>query len=290
MESELTHPEADFRGSLRDHLRTLAEQHPSSGQAWFDYAKFLHEEFPASTDTVTALERAQQLLPDEDLSLLLGNALIETGSVREGFHQICQFLEGHPTAFAYLVLGVHLLELGRSHRARKFLRRSHVIDSTRADTCVLLGMAFSDVSLRVAAGWYRKALAIDPEYQSAWSGLGHALLEKPETRIEGLDALKKALELDPKDAWSRLCLAVGCWMAGRLDEAERYYRRVAEENPDDEIYREYYAAFQAKEGRGAPEVVGGMDHDRPEGSPPRGSGAEASGAAREGAGEIRRPG
>jgi tetratricopeptide (TPR) repeat protein len=290
LESEPTYPEADLRGSLREHLRTLAEQHPSSGQAWYDYAKFLHMEFPDSTDTVTALERAQQLIPDIDLSLRLGDALIQTGSVKEGLHQICQFLEGNPTALAYRLLGTHLFDLGRSHRARKFLRRSYVIDSTSAVTCELLGRAFSDDSKRVAAAWYRKALAIDPEYQSAWSGLGYALLERPETRIEGLDALKKALELDPKDAWSMLCLALGCWMARRLDEADRYYRRVAEENPDDEIYREYYAAFQEKEGGGAPEVVGGIDRDRPEGSPPGVDGAEAGGAAREGAGEIRRPG
>lgn len=232
-----------IQNSRFEHLRMLAEEHPSSGQAWYNYAVALHKECSPSAETVTALEQAQDLFLDRDLRLRLGDSLIQTGKVKEGLYQICQYLNDHPTAFAYRVLGMHLLDLGRWHRARKFFRRSLLINNQNSHIYYLFGNLLFYTSKRDAAAYYRKALAIDSEDQPAWGALGHALLERPETRLEGLEALERALALDPKDAWSMLCLAMGHWLAGQLDEADQYFKRVTAENPDKEFYQEKYAAF-----------------------------------------------
>ncbi len=90
-------------------LKRLTEEHPFSGELWLEYAIFLHTEFHSAKEAVVALRKAQPFFPEKDLRLRLGDALSQTGEHSQGLYLMYQFLQSHPTAFAYGVIAHHLL-------------------------------------------------------------------------------------------------------------------------------------------------------------------------------------
>jgi cytochrome c-type biogenesis protein CcmH/NrfG len=93
---------------------------------------------------------------------------------------------------------------------------------------------------RGVISYYRKALELDPECQEAWGALGFALIREPATRTEGLDALERAIALDPTDGLSHLSAGLGYWLSNDAAMAQYHYSKAAELRPTDSQALAYY--------------------------------------------------
>jgi tetratricopeptide (TPR) repeat protein len=95
-------------------------------------------------------------------------------------------------------------------------------------------------SLDRAIAFFERALTHDPNYASAYAGLGAAydlkgsFLTLPDLIVKAIEALRKAIELNPKlsNAYSWLGSALGD--LGRFDEAMTAYEEALRLEPDDD--------------------------------------------------------
>jgi len=237
-----------WRKRVTQFKQALAER-PRDGKLWLEWADFQHDECIDPEDTLEAYENAQQLLPDMDLRLSLGEALVYAGRVDEGFAMLHSYVEEYPRTDAYCILAHVLIQEERYGEARQALKAAIKIEPGFEEAYCLMGDAIRVESRREAARYYREALERDPQYQPAWRELGSALLFEEETLSEGIDALRVALSLNPEDGWTMAYLANGLWKAGDLEGAEAYYRKGMEAFPDFPQMREWYADFLRSQGR-----------------------------------------
>ena len=194
-----SYPEPD--SALKyERLKGLLNEHPSCGELLVRVREIPpYRVLNNPSEAVGALRKAQLFCPEKDLRLRLGDALSRSGEEREGIYQMYQFLQSNPTAFGYRVLARHLLAKDKFARACKILRRALLIQPKNAETYYLLGDVLYKKSKKGAVTYYRKAIELDLRLQEAWQSLGMTLIQDPSTRREGLEALKRAIELDPED-------------------------------------------------------------------------------------------
>lgn len=95
-----------------------------------------------------------------------------------------------------------------------------------------------------AAQAYETALRADPNRAEAWVGLGQALVQLGEGRVEGqaVDAFRRALALDPGSTVARYFLGRGEIDAGRRAEGVALWRSLLAELPPSDTRR---AALEA---------------------------------------------
>jgi len=238
-----------------ERYKTLIAEHPSSAQLWLDYARFLHnEKCGTSEETLEALMKAAGFYQDVDFRLRLGDALIDAGRIKEGLYAMYKYLKDHPTAFAYRILARDLINVDKYRRARKILRKALAADSGNAETFFLMARLIESKSEQRSIPYYRKAIELDPLYQEAWRELGWKLTAVECTRAEGITSLKRGVELNPKDVWSHLGLALGFCFVGQFEDAEKHYKIAMELRPGDEYISELYKRFKEKHGRTEPET------------------------------------
>jgi Tfp pilus assembly protein PilF len=93
--------------------------------------------------------------------------------------------------------------------------------------------------------WMEEALAVDPNNAYAWLYLGHS---HTSLRDHGAaaEAFTKALVLRPENHPTQGLLAHSLEQAGRLDEAERHYRKFVELEPNSEYGHHLFADFLAR--------------------------------------------
>ena len=84
---------------------------------------------------------------------------------------------------------------------------------------------------RAAVEEFRKAVALNPSFDQAWLGLGRAAFELADNR-EAADALRHAVQLNPRNYLARRQLARVYWREDRDKEAESELAEVAREHPD----------------------------------------------------------
>lgn len=240
-----------------ERYKTLIAEHPSSAELWLDYARFLHnEKCGTSEETIEALVKAAGFYQDIDFRLRIGDSLIDAGRIKEGLYAMYKYLKDHPTAFAYRILGRDLINVSKYRRARKILRKALIADPRNAETFFLTARLIEPNSKQRAVPYYRKAIELDPHYQEAWRELGWKLTAVERTRAEGIASLKRAAELDPKDVWSHLGLALGFRFVGQLENAEKHYEIAAALRPGDEYINELYERFKEEHGRSERTGVG----------------------------------
>ena len=110
-----------------------------------------------------------------------------------------------------------------------------------------------------AAGldYFNQAVAIDPNYGLAYSGLAYNYINQIDWFLPPSEAgpkteemAEKALSIDDSDAMAHLCLAIGThWYKWNWAAAEREYKRAIELNPDNFEPHVYYGWFLAAMGR-----------------------------------------
>lgn len=226
-----------------EYLERILEEHPEDGDLWLEYGNFLRNECDNPRDVLHAYETAQRLLPERDLRVTVGEALVRAGRAEEGLELIRAFLSSNHYSWAYCIYADCLIFLEMYHEAEAPLREVMKRDPNYDESYYLMGEVVREKSPLDAVPYYREALRLDPEYQAAWQGLGSILIAASDTLGEGLEALRRAIELDPNDLWATLYLANGLWKAGRLEEAKRQYEMAIERFPNKELCKEKYFNF-----------------------------------------------
>jgi serine/threonine-protein kinase len=117
--------------------------------------------------------------------------------------------------------------------------------------------SFREEGLRRAIDHYRRALALDPRYALAYTGMAHAYFwftdwYAPSREVSplALDAARRALEIDDRlaDAHGLLALVTFVY-EWNWTEAEREFLRALELEPGNERLRAYYAWLLVATGR-----------------------------------------
>jgi tetratricopeptide (TPR) repeat protein len=89
---------------------------------------------------------------------------------------------------------------------------------------------------------FNKVLKEDPNNPRAYFGKAEAAIGQPKLSIEEVSALyKRAIELDPKNAFYYARFGAFCLDSGMFEEAETYYNKAAELDPDNAKF--YYQEF-----------------------------------------------
>jgi Tfp pilus assembly protein PilF len=107
---------------------------------------------------------------------------------------------------------------------------------------------FGEEDLRKAQGYFERAVALDPSFAGAWSGLSDTLMllglfhtDTTKTLAQSQAAAEKALQIDPSDpeAWATLSnISLSRW---QWSEAEKNVRRALELDPNSaQAHRRYW--------------------------------------------------
>ncbi len=134
-------------------------------------------------------------------------------------------------------------------------------DRFEAYDCVLLGLAYleihtADIHAR-ARDCLERAVRIDPEYADAWAHLGHVYREEdfhgynrqPGSLDRAVDAVRRAIELDPTNPMAHFSLAQTYWSLGDVERAIFAMERAVELNPNDSLALAALAAYLMRDGQ-----------------------------------------
>jgi protein O-GlcNAc transferase len=140
-------------------------------------------------------------------------------------------------------LGVVLTQTGDHDRARRAFARVLERSPHAATTWNNLGLLeLSDRRVDQAARAFEQAVAADPRFAQAWEGLGAARVGSDPSG--GVDAWRRALELEPRNYDLLFNVGVLLHDRGRAAEARPYLERFVREAPTDRYARDI-ATFRA---------------------------------------------
>jgi arylsulfatase A-like enzyme/Tfp pilus assembly protein PilF len=162
-----------------------------------------------------------------------GIALIETGRLDEGidvFQKALSLVDFDPMAWNYL--GFAYWQKGDEEKAFEYYNHSLALDADFAMTNAFLGILhltrFSRTKIRAdyarSMEYLKKAIGNDPGLAIAykWLGTGYKVGGRPDAAIA---VWKKALELNPSDAFVVVNLGRALLEKGSKDEALGYFER-----------------------------------------------------------------
>jgi len=222
--------------------------HPTDGELWLDYAFLLEQEFILPEATISAFEKAQQLLPHQDLRLWLGRAYYQVGNSEKAIQVIMDSIADDPRPEAFCTLANLYWRSDDLLSAREACEKSIEIDSTYEEAYYLLGKSWRDQQEDKAISYYRKAIELDPDYQSALRDLGSLLTRKRETRKEGIGYLEKVVKKHD-DGWAYAALAMAYWREDEIEKADVAYRHALECFPEFGSLYKWYGEFLSDTGR-----------------------------------------
>jgi len=116
---------------------------------------------------------------------------------------------------------------------------------------------FTKDGFRKGLDYFNQAIALDPNYGLAYSGLAYNYMNQDdwymrpsEAAPKARDAAQRALAIDDSDSGAHLSLAIETqWYAWDWTAAEREFKRAIELNPNDPEAHAYYSWFLAPLGR-----------------------------------------
>ena len=224
-------------------LRQRAKGSPENSHKWWDYARFLARECNRPAELIRAIERLIALLPEVDFRRKMGCAYIAKGDLAKGVGLIKASLAEHPDAKGFMLLASECVRNDMFAEAQEACRQAIRLDPGCAKVYFLMGEATKPSSWEDAICWYRRAVQIDADYEKAWRQIGSCLVKDRETAVEGVAALRRALDLDPKDRWAHILLANGLWKLRHIEEAKSQYERTVALFPDYRPFRRWQNQF-----------------------------------------------
>ncbi len=131
---------------------------------------------------------------------------------------------------AEINIGVLLASMGRAEEAMPHLERARALRADDPDILANLGFAAGQYDPKAAIVWLQRALALKPDHAKALGNLAiiYAGLEQAE---EAADFFRRALALRPRDTRLKLQLARQLAMLNQIEEAWTLAEQVSNENP-----------------------------------------------------------
>jgi len=167
-----------------------------------------------------------------DFEYVMGTALIQSGSRREGAARLEKVAETTQSADAYLLAGSTLLDLNDVQHARADLEAALRLNPKLPRVYSLVGMARDKNGDHDGAeAAFREALKADPDDFDANLYLG-AILYKRRAVDEASPYLEKALQLNPSSTMARYEVAMWKSTSGQYEEAAKDLEAVTKQDPD----------------------------------------------------------
>lgn len=216
---------------------------------WLKYAKFLDEECDSPVELINAIKKIQNLLPNKDMRLQLGDANICAGNFDIGIKQIQEYLSENKNAEGFCILSEAFRKSNQKNKAIKACEDALRIDPDYEEAYYLLGELVKDSSKEKAIKYYKKAINLDQNYFLAFAALGRELIETSDYLQDGIKYLKIAYSLDSEDGWNTLYLANAYWKINDFAQAEKMYKKSISLFPEFDKPRKWYADFLDSQGR-----------------------------------------
>ena len=143
-----------------------------------------------------------------------------------------------------LFLGSLLAQLERNDEAEECLRKALELEPDNEEAHYNLGRVYKvKGELATAEKHLKRAIEIDPKYALAYAPLGELLAKDRPKEATGL--LRRAVNYNPNDGWSRAYLADALSRLRKLKAADEQYRRLLELWPNEAMPNWLYGSFLA---------------------------------------------
>jgi protein O-GlcNAc transferase len=148
----------------------------------------------------------------------LASIIMDRGEFVEAAGLLTKALTYEKNQITHTMLGVALISLGKNDEASENLEAALRLDPTYEEAYFNLGLVKQKTDRTAAESHFLEALEADPDYADAHRELGWLLNEvEPSARAEY--HLRRARELKPNDAWTRVYLGNLLWKRGDISAA-----------------------------------------------------------------------
>ena len=216
-------------------IRTLAGKYPQLAQSHFAVAQAA---LTAGDDkaAIAAAREAQKLRPDWELAVLLEAQVLQKRSNAEAAKRLGEFVEKYPQASEVRLSYARVLVLDKRYtEARKQFEAVASANPGNPEVIYAVGLlAYQLKDYGAAEDYMKRVLGLkyrDPE------GVRYLLGQIAEDQkawpraIEWYDSIQSGDHVVP----ARMRTANAIAKQGKLDEARAYLKRVAAENPEDQV-------------------------------------------------------
>lgn len=190
--------------------------------------------------------------PDDlGLARLEARALNASGERAEGVAVLEGFLKTQPdNPDAHLALARAYGDAGRAEEAIKVLEAAAEQFPSETVLTFELGAAFErEHRYAEAESAFRRVIASDPNHSPALNYLGYMFAEQGERLDESVDLIKRALEIEPDNGSYLDSLGWAYFKDGRLDLAEEYLRRAADQLTRNSVVQDHFGDVLFQLGR-----------------------------------------
>lgn len=157
--------------------------------------------------------RVDPSLPRSYVGLAI--VLMEEDKPSDAIALLAKALTLEKSANIYALLGAAFMDLDRNRDAVESLKTAIQIDPLYEEAYFNLGVLTRDIDRREAEELFSKAIEVDPDYAVAHRELGW-VLNHSEPSAQAEYHLRRAVELDPTDAWARVYLGNLLWARGDI--------------------------------------------------------------------------
>ncbi|MFK8104918.1 MAG: tetratricopeptide repeat protein [Saprospiraceae bacterium] len=183
------------------------------------------------------LSKAVSLAPERaDVQFNYANFLLQTEQYKAAIETLEKVITLNSSLLqAYHTLGAVYIYVGEKAKAIQTYEAALVAVPKDLHTMILLGNAWvGQQEMAQAEKQYKELVEIYPQHFLPHLVLGKFYLEQGR-EIEGKAALLQAYALNPDEIETNLLLGDVSQTFKQLDDAERYYRRVLESDPQHEV-------------------------------------------------------
>ena len=126
--------------------------------------------------------------------------------------------------------------LGDFNSALKYYRQAEIFNSNKEWLLKKIGLCYRNLQMSgKALKYYQRAENIDPDNLFTQASIGHCYLDLKDYE-KALKYYFKVEYLDPKNKKVWRPLAWGCFVQGKFDYAEKYYKLITKESPNHHDY------------------------------------------------------
>jgi len=173
--------------------------------------------------------RADGSLPRPYVGLAI--ALMKEGRPSEAVTLLAKALTLEKSASIYALSGAAFMDLDRNNEAAESLQAALRIDPSYEEAYFNLGILKKDTHRTEAEALFSKAIEVDPDYADAHRELGW-LLNQTEPSAQAEYHLRRSLEVNPEDPWTRVYLGNLLWARGDIPAAIPEFQQAIKLMPD----------------------------------------------------------
>jgi len=237
------------QGNLSDALKVFLSIDDNRDQLILTRIGRLLYKLEQWSDAESKLLAATRVDPDFWLArFYLGLVYRAQGELEKAEAELFSASKFDDSASTLNVLGVVQLELGLTKVAQESFRKAIKLDADSEESMYNLATTLGTDASSEAIELFERAIELDPHYGVAHREFGWYLRQLqrfPEAEYH----LRRSIELDSADAWSRIYLGNLLWLVGDFEGAESSFKEAIKIWPAEAVGYWCLAYFYERQGR-----------------------------------------